>query len=324
LRLMNEEEWKQKVVDRIEDPRSTNEMFAEMEKFPLDPTLREFVNKLKRWKGTEKEESVRRILKGYIGEVDTQFPQTREQYAEMRWTRRMGREPHDPTWLIDGEGKEKGLDEDYSALAAQIPKFDDPRIRWPSSDDDDANAVGLKRLSLQTGWSKKEIRKFRVKNLVTHRVVNQTRMGKIASMYNLAIAGNGDGLLGVGEGKSAEPEDSWRQASMNAIRNMKPINRYEDRTIFGEVSGKVGAVEVKLNSRPPGFGIRCQHLIFEMCRCAGIHDLAARSTRSRNPMNTVKATFEALTSQKLPEDIARARGKKLVDVRKVYYAGKVQ
>jgi small subunit ribosomal protein S5 len=36
-------------------------------------------------------------------------------------------------------------------------------------------------------------------------------------------------------------------------------------------------------------------------------------------MNTVKATVEALMAQKLPEDIARARGKKLVDVRKVYY-----
>jgi len=38
-------------------------------------------------------------------------------------------------------------------------------------------------------------------------------------------------------------------------------------------------------------------------------------------MNTVKATMQALLSQKNPEDIARARGKKLVDVRKVYYAG---
>ena len=38
-------------------------------------------------------------------------------------------------------------------------------------------------------------------------------------------------------------------------------------------------------------------------------------------MNTVKATIEALLSQKDPEEIARARGKKLVDVRKVYYAG---
>jgi len=40
-------------------------------------------------------------------------------------------------------------------------------------------------------------------------------------------------------------------------------------------------------------------------------------------MNTAKATMAALLSQKNPEDIARARGKKLVDVRKVYYAGLV-
>lgn len=60
-----------------------------------------------------------------------------------------------------------------------------------------------------------------------------------------------------------------------------------------------------------------------MCKCAGIHDLAARVTRASNKMNTVKATFQALVNQKNPEDIARGRGKKLVDVRKVYYAGNV-
>lgn len=60
-----------------------------------------------------------------------------------------------------------------------------------------------------------------------------------------------------------------------------------------------------------------------MARAAGIHDLAARVTRSRNKMNTVKATWEALLGQKLPDDIARARGRKLVDVRKVYYGGNV-
>jgi small subunit ribosomal protein S5 len=40
-------------------------------------------------------------------------------------------------------------------------------------------------------------------------------------------------------------------------------------------------------------------------------------------MNTAKATVQALLSQKDPEEIARARGKKMVDVRKVYYAGLV-
>jgi small subunit ribosomal protein S5 len=72
-----------------------------------------------------------------------------------------------------------------------------------------------------------------------------------------------------------------------------------------------------------GFGLRVQYLIYEMCRAAGIHDLAARVSRSRNKMNTVKAAYEALMSQRDPEEVARARGRKMVDVRKVYYAGKV-
>lgn len=72
-----------------------------------------------------------------------------------------------------------------------------------------------------------------------------------------------------------------------------------------------------------GFGIRCQHLIYEMCKCAGIHDLAARVTRSRNPMNTIKATFQALVNQRVPDEMARGLGRKLVDVRKVYYGGNV-
>lgn len=36
-------------------------------------------------------------------------------------------------------------------------------------------------------------------------------------------------------------------------------------------------------------------------------------------MNVIKATFEALSKQKLPEDIAQMRGKKLADVQNIYY-----
>lgn len=60
-----------------------------------------------------------------------------------------------------------------------------------------------------------------------------------------------------------------------------------------------------------------------MARAAGISDLAARCTRSRNKMNVVKATYKALMSQRIPDEVARARGVKLVDVRKVYYQGLV-
>jgi small subunit ribosomal protein S5 len=65
------------------------------------------------------------------------------------------------------------------------------------------------------------------------------------------------------------------------------------------------------------------HRIFEMARLAGIHDLAAKIPRNKNPMNTVRATWNCLTNQPDPEQIAIGRGKKLVDVRKVYYGGSV-
>ncbi|KAF2267061.1 37S ribosomal protein-like protein S5 [Lojkania enalia] len=180
-----------------------------------------------------------------------------------------------------------------------------------------------KRLLQQMSWDKDKLKFLRIKTLVSHGVTNQTRMGKINSMYFLTIAGNENGLLGVGEGKSTEPEEGRKQSVMAAIRNMRPIPRYEGRTIYGDLEKKVGATKVQLFSRPPGFGLRVQHLIFELARAAGLHDLSARTPRSRNKMNVIKATWEALCNQRLPDEIARGRGKKLVDVRKVYYGGSV-
>lgn len=72
-----------------------------------------------------------------------------------------------------------------------------------------------------------------------------------------------------------------------------------------------------------GFGLRVPERIFEMCRMAGIKDLACKIPRSRNPMNTIMAAYQALVNQPNPEEIAVGRGKKLVDVRRVYYGGAV-
>lgn len=198
----------------------------------------------------------------------------------------------------------------------------------------------LIRLMQMTGYNQRQLSALRVKSIISHRVVNQTRLGKIQKMYWLSVAGNQNGLLGVGEGKSEEAAEGMIQSQYRAIRNMVPVMRYEGRTIYGNVKGKEGATELELYARPPGeytfacnttlalticpgFGLRCQQYIYEMCRAAGISDIAARVTRARNPMNTVKAAFQALQSQKDPEEIAKGRGKKLVDVRKVYYAGNV-
>ena len=148
-------------------------------------------------------------------------------------------------------GKEEAERNPRTALAPEIPKGIPALQRGRSKTDDDIDPA-YKRLMKQTGFSLQQIRRFRVKNLVAHRVVNQTRLGKIQSIYYLTIAGNGRGLLGIGEGKSTEPEDGRRQALFNAIRSLQPVPRYEDRTIYGDVRVKFGAVEVELMTRPPG------------------------------------------------------------------------
>ncbi|KAH3906164.1 hypothetical protein HBH56_209370 [Parastagonospora nodorum] len=212
----------------------------------------------------------------------------------------------------------------HNLVNPDLPRLENRMARQTRrSSNEEEEDPRQKRLLQYLGWDKQKLRSIRVKTLVTHGVTNQTRMGKIRSLYYLTIAGNQDGLLGVGEGKSVEPEEGRKQSIMSAIRNMRPVPRYENRTTFGDLERKVGATKVQLFARPPGFGLRTQHLIFELARAAGLQDLAAKTPRSRNKMNVIKATWEALTNQKLPDEIARARGKKMVDVRKVYYGGSV-
>jgi small subunit ribosomal protein S5 len=141
----------------------------------------------------------------------------------------------------------------------------DARARKASGKPEEETSAALLRLMQVTGYSRSEIMSLRVKSLVNHAVVNQTRLGKVRKTYVLSIAGNGKGLLGIGEGKSEEPTEARTQSQYRAIRNMQPILRYEQRTIYGDVKGKVGAVELQLMTRPPGmfvFSIFFQFFIY--------------------------------------------------------------
>lgn len=115
--------------------------------------------------------------------------------------------------------------------------------------DDDGVYQDLKR---RTGMTVKQMTDLTCKILVVRYVHNQTRLGKIRSVWAMAIAGNKHGRLGIGEAKSVEHAVAIQKAKLLAIRNMQPIRRYEDRTIYGEVESKIGATIVKLQARPPG------------------------------------------------------------------------
>jgi len=160
-------------------------------------------------------------------------------------------------------GREEAELAPRSALAPDIPNFSEPkqlRKDGKKMDEDgrvlsaraEAPSPALMALMQMTGFDSKAIAQLRVKTIVHHRVTNQTRLGKIHRIYMLSVAGNGNGLIGIGEGKSMEMSDARLQSQYRAIRNMQPILRYEDRTVFGDLKGKCSATELELYPRPPG------------------------------------------------------------------------
>lgn len=179
-------------------------------------------------------------------------------------------------------------------------------------------AQGLAKL---TGLDATYIRRLYVRPLLMKRTSNQTAKGKIPSFYALTVVGDKNGMIGLGEGSSRDGvRSALVKAHWNAVTNLTPINRYEDRTILGDFEHKFHAVHLHMKSAPPGFGLRVNKYLFEMCVAAGIKDLRGKIYRSRNPMNVCKGFLEALTKQKSLEELAVGRGKKLVDLKKVYYS----
>ncbi|KAK9766588.1 28S ribosomal protein S5, mitochondrial [Basidiobolus ranarum] len=173
--------------------------------------------------------------------------------------------------------------------------------------------------SEELGITYEQFRGLQKKVLSMRRTVNMTRKGKIPSMSALVVVGNGNGAAGYGEGKDSDAGRAVQKATLRAIKNIIYFDRYDDRTLFHDIEHKFKATNLLLFSRPPGFGNRSNLYVHEICKCVGIQDISSKVRGSRNPINVIKATFEALQKQRDPEQIAKARGKKLVDVQHMYY-----
>jgi hypothetical protein len=100
--------------------------------------------------------------------------------------------------------------------------------------------------------------------LVTKRVVQQTGKGRAASFYVLTVAGNGDGLVGFGEGKDVETARAIEKSFVAACKDLDYVERFEGRTIWNDIETKWGGTRVILRPRPMGFGLRCNPYIHQV------------------------------------------------------------
>jgi len=146
--------------------------------------------------------------------------------------------------------------------------------------------------------------------LFTRRITQQTGKGKIHRQYSLVVVGNGNGLVGYGEGKDEELPRATDKAYAEAVRNMDYVERFENRTVWTETQTKLGATRIILRPRPLGFGLRCNPNIHQVLKAAGIKDCSAKVWGSRNPLNVIKATFRMLQSGNAPLAMGNGMGGK--------------
>lgn len=155
---------------------------------------------------------------------------------------------------------------------------------------------------------------FEEKIVEIKRISKTTKGGRVMRFSALAIIGDKKGIVGFGMGKSNEVPDAIKKAIKNANNNLFTIKMNKRGTVFHEVVGKHGASKVLLKPAPMGKGIVAGGAARAVVELAGFQDIYAKSLGSNTPINLIRATINGLTKQFTPNEIARARDKRITDL----------
>jgi small subunit ribosomal protein S5 len=131
--------------------------------------------------------------------------------------------------------------------------------------------------------------------------------GRRFSFAALVVTGDRQGRVGYGYGKAVEVPLAVEKATKAANRSMQNFSIVEG-TIPHQVTGEFRSSRVLLLPAKPGTGViagACVRLVLES---VGITDILTKSFGSNNPLNLVKATFDALAQLQTREQVERLRG----------------
>ncbi len=135
-------------------------------------------------------------------------------------------------------------------------------------------------------------------------VQRMTDSGRRVKFRATVIVGNGDGFIGIGEGKDVQVGVAIRKAidtaKMNIINIKRGCGSWEcgcglGHTVPFEVIGKAGSVEVELKPAPRGLGLASGGTAKKVLEIAGIKDAWTKVYgETRTTINFAKATYDAL------------------------------
>lgn len=146
------------------------------------------------------------------------------------------------------------------------------------------------------------------KVIYINRVAKVVKGGRRFSFTALVVVGDGEGTVGVGKGKAAEVPEAIRKAVEHAKKSLLRFP-LKDGTIPHRIIGKFGSGTVVINPAVKGTGIIAGGAVRAILEVAGVQNIVAKSLRSHNPFNSVKAALNGLTNLKDPVVVMRMRGK---------------
>ncbi|HZF14360.1 MAG TPA: 30S ribosomal protein S5 [Steroidobacteraceae bacterium] len=146
------------------------------------------------------------------------------------------------------------------------------------------------------------------KLVAVNRVAKVVKGGRQFGFTALTVVGDGAGRVGFGYGKAREVPVAIAKAMQAARKNMFNVSLRND-TLWYAIKGAHGATRVYMQPAADGTGVIAGGGMRAVFECAGVRNVLAKSYGSRNPINVVRATLEALARVRSPDQIAAKRGK---------------
>ena len=153
-----------------------------------------------------------------------------------------------------------------------------------------------------------EEKELKEKVVAINRVAKVVKGGRTFRFSAVVVVGDGNGHVGVGNGKASEVPDAIRKAIQEAKKNLVEVPIVET-TVPHEFVGKFGSAKVLLKPAELGTGLITGGSVRPVLELAGYKNVRTKVIGTNNPRNVVYATLEGLKSMQTVEQVAKKRGK---------------
>jgi small subunit ribosomal protein S5 len=148
---------------------------------------------------------------------------------------------------------------------------------------------------------------WKEKVIQIRRVTKVVKGGKKLSFRAVVVVGNGEGLVGLGIGKSGEVIGAIQKAVVEAKKSLIKVPIH-NKTIPHSITAKAGGSMVVLRKASDGTGVIAGGAARPVLELAGVDNILCKSLGSNSPLNIARATLKGLEQLRTFGQIAEARG----------------